>query len=252
MTTPLDIITLALKEIGIIGVGETPLAEDANDAFTKLNFILAQWQKKRYMVYRLVDTGIIATGVRYYTIGPGGDFDLIRPAQIESAFIRFLNTGVDFNPDDFSADFDTNGAGQVDQQLKIILAREDYNMISQKNLTGVPGYLFYDPAMPLGHIYVWPIPTAENYAIHISTRESIATFTSLSQTISFPPEYIPALFYSLAVRLAGGYQVDPRPDTLALAKDAEEVVRGSNAAVPTLLMPDGLQRPYAYNIYSDW
>lgn len=252
MTTPLDIISQALREIGAFGVGQTALAMDTNDAFFKLNMMLAQWQKRRYMVYRLVDTFKVSTGLMYYTVGPGGDFDIIRPAQIESAFIRFLNNGGDFADADFSPDFDTNGSQVVDQQLKVILAREDYNQISQKRLTGVPGYIFYDPAMPQGFLYVWPIPNPDIYSIHISTRQSIAQFTSLYQEISFPPEYIPALYYNLAVRLAATYQIDPRPDTLALAKEAEEVLRGSNSAVPTLQMPDGLQRPRAYDIYSDW
>lgn len=252
MTTPLDIITQALKEVGAIGVGETPLAEDANDAFIRLNFMLAQWQKKRYMVYRLVDSWKQSTGDMYYTVGPGGDFDVVRPPVIESAFVRFLNNGSDFDDADFSPDFSTNGSQVVDQIMKPILAREDYNLIAQKRLTGVPGYFFYDPEVPLGRLYCWPIPNPDIYSIHIATREAISQFTSLAQTISLPPEYIPAMFYNLAVRLMPSYSQDPRPDLLALAKDAEAVVKGSNAAVPTLAMPDGLQRPRAYNIYSDW
>lgn len=38
-----SIINLALKMAGILGVGQTATAEDANDAFTVLNMMLAQW-----------------------------------------------------------------------------------------------------------------------------------------------------------------------------------------------------------------
>lgn len=251
MTTPLDIITLALKTIGALGVGQTALAEDANDSFFQLNMMLSQWTQKRYLVYRLFDTGILSTGLAYYTVGDGGDFDIPRPGQIESAFVRFLNNGQDFAADDFSQDFDTNAAGMTDQQLRLILAREDYNRIVQKRLSGVPGYLFYDSDFPLGKIYIWPVPTANLYALHISTRQTLGQFATLYEDIAFPPEYLAALYYNLAVRLAPMYQIDPRPDTMVLAKDALEVLRGTNAQVPTLQMPDALIRPRAYDIYAD-
>jgi hypothetical protein len=36
-----SIINLALKTAGVLGVGQTPQAEDANDALTFLNMMLA-------------------------------------------------------------------------------------------------------------------------------------------------------------------------------------------------------------------
>lgn len=87
--TALDIVTQALKESGVIGVGQTPLAEDVNDSFTRLNWMLSQWAKKRWLVWQLVTLSKISTGQQFYTVGPGGDFDVVnRPDRIESAFLR--------------------------------------------------------------------------------------------------------------------------------------------------------------------
>jgi len=44
MTTAGDIINQALKDIGLIGPGETASGEDAADAFTALNQLIADWQ----------------------------------------------------------------------------------------------------------------------------------------------------------------------------------------------------------------
>ena len=39
--TARDFVTLALKEAGVLGVGQTPLPEDINDCFVLLNRMLS-------------------------------------------------------------------------------------------------------------------------------------------------------------------------------------------------------------------
>lgn len=87
-TTAFDLIKLALKVAGPLAVGQTPSAEDANDALALLNSMLASWQQKRLLVYHMLDVGTPATGARFYTIGPGGDFDAVRPDRIDGAYAR--------------------------------------------------------------------------------------------------------------------------------------------------------------------
>ncbi|UIY28698.1 hypothetical protein LZK73_18380 [Neorhizobium galegae] len=43
MTTARALITLAMKDAGVLGVGQTPLSEDMNDGLTNLNAMVAQW-----------------------------------------------------------------------------------------------------------------------------------------------------------------------------------------------------------------
>src|SRR5690349_5006534 len=119
-TTPLDIINQALKKAGILGVGQSAQAEDVNDAYSDLQDMLGQWQRKRWLIWHLVDYEHIGTGEQFYTVGPGQQFDITpRPDKIESAFFR---QEVQSQPN------------KIDYPLQIIYAREDYNLIALKQL----------------------------------------------------------------------------------------------------------------------
>ena len=74
-TTVGDICTEALKECGATGIGVTPLAEDISGAQARLQWMLQQWERKRWLVWHLVTFGIIATGAEEYTFGPGGQIN---------------------------------------------------------------------------------------------------------------------------------------------------------------------------------
>ena len=86
MTTARDFITLALKEAGVIGVGQTPLAEDINDGFTLLNRMLSQWQKKRWLVPNLYEVINIGNSEKSNLIGPGKYYNTARPDKIQAAY----------------------------------------------------------------------------------------------------------------------------------------------------------------------
>lgn len=237
MTTAQDIIQLALKDIGVLGVGQTVLPEDLNDAFVKLNWMLSQWQRKRWLVYRLDDLSITSTGAQSYSIGPGGDINVsVRPDRIEAAFFRQT---VQSQPN------------LIDYPLQLLFSREDYNNIALKGLTTFPSFLFYDSDFPLGYLYAWPVLQASIYALHVSVKKLLPQFTSLTEVVNLPPEYMAAIELNLAIRLAPGYQRAPDPAVVALARDALNVIKNSNAQIPRLLMPTDLIRPGVYNPYSD-
>lgn len=236
-TTPLKIVTAALKKAGILGVGQTPLAEDTNDAYDDLQDMLGQWQRKRWLIYHLVDYEKTGTGALYYTVGPGGDFNITpRPDKIESAFFRQL---VQSQPN------------QVDYPLQIIEAREDYNLIALKQLQSFPQYVFYDAGFPVGKVYPWPLIQSNLYSLHITVKATLAQFTSLAQVIELPLEYFAALKFNLALRLKQAYQMPVDPALVALAKDSLNVIRNANTQIPRLQIPSSLIRPGIYNIYSD-
>lgn len=237
MTTPLDIITLSLKDIGVLGSGQTPEAEDTNDAFTTLNQMISEWARKRWLIYRLTTLGFTSTGSQTYTVGPGGNYPATeRPARIESAFVRFLNT---------------TAPNQIDQPLGILQSREDYNRIGVKSLGTVPYLLWYDPVYPQGLIYPWPIPQAALYAVYISFQQVLPRFATLQETLVLPPEYESALRYNLGARLYASYDMPVKPAIVALALSCLNTIRGANAAIATLQMPSDLVRRGLYNVYSD-
>lgn len=236
MTTPNEIIASALKKSGVLGVGQTASAEDASDAFTDLNQMLATWQRKRWVVYALVSASKVSTGAVSYTVGPSADFNIARPDRLESAFFRQT---VQSQPN------------QIDYPLEIIEAREDYNLIAIKQLQTWPNFIFYDSAYPIGSVFPWPVPQSGLYTIFISVKTQLGALTSLTQTINLPPEYMAALVWNLAARLRPSYQLPPDASVTAFAVDALNVIRNANAQVPRLHVPVELTRGGIYNIFTD-
>jgi len=73
MTTPIDIISNALKDIGALASGETPTPEETQDAFYTLNELLDQWSNEDMMIFYKTEIVFpITPGQTQYTIGPGG------------------------------------------------------------------------------------------------------------------------------------------------------------------------------------
>jgi hypothetical protein len=231
-----DLITLALKNAGVLGVGQTPLAEDTNDVARMLNAMIAQWQRRRYLVYHLIDVVKQSTGAQSYTVGPSGDFAVAnRPAEIKSMFARQTVQSV---------------PNQIDYPIIMLPSREDYNQIALKSLQSFPTWAWYDAAMPLGKLYVYPI-IQSTFELHIAVEEVLQTVDSLTTAITVPPEYIEAMVYNLAVRICANYGLDVPPAVASLAQAALETLRSVNAQVPRMNMPVPIYRPWLYNIFSD-
>ncbi len=237
MTTVTNLLTQSLKKAGVLGIGQSASAEDMNDALEDMQDLLAQWQRKRYLVWNLTDVSVTSTGAQSYTIGNGGDFNIARPDRIESAFLRQLVNSI---------------PNQVDFMLTILESREDYNRITLKKLQSLSFCIFYDAAYPMGNVYPWPIPQADIYEVHISIKTPLTLISDFNQVINMPPEYLPALKWNLAQRFRIAYQLPPDPALNAAAKDSLNLIRNANTQIPALQMPlDIIPNSGLYNIFSD-
>lgn len=238
MPTPQRIINLAAKDAGILGQGQTLSAEETMDAYDTLNDMVSQWQRKRWLVYHLVDLSVVSTGAQSYSVGPAPANIQIspRPDRLEYAYNRQL---INSTPN------------QADYTLRILESREDYSSIVMKKIGNFPYCIFYDTDWPNGTIYPYPVPLANLYEIHIIVKAVLSTFTSLSQQITLPPEYNAALRWQLALRLCPSHGREPSKMLLGLAREGLQVIRGANMQVKRLTMPSELLRPAVYNPYSD-
>jgi hypothetical protein len=236
-TTPRDLINLALKTANVLGVGQVAAAEDVNDCFNLLNMLMAQLQRRRYFIYQLVTVSKQGTGAPSYTVGPGADFDVPRPAKLESAFFRQ----------------NQNTPLPVDYPLEILRAREDYNRISIKNLNSFPRYAFYDAAYPIGNLFVWPLPSNQ-YEIFLTVMLQLQQFQNLSDTIALPPEYSAALMWNLTLELYPFYGLPVSPVAEKKAQASLSIIEEVNAQIPMLQMPIALRgnNTGTYNIYGDF
>ena len=233
-----DIVTQGLRKSGVLGLGQTANASDIADALADLNDMLAQWRRKRWLVYHLVQAFTTSTGANSYTVGPAANIAVdVRPDRIEFAFVRQVQ----------------NAGLPIDYPLEILPSREDYDRVALKGLISFPKYAFYDATYPVGTLFLYPVPNATIYQIHLSLKDVLQQFATLQTAVILPQEYIPAMKFNLAKRLRQAYGKGLRPDVElnALARDALETVRGGNMQVPQLTMPSTLVNPSLYNIYSD-
>lgn len=233
-----ELILQALRRSGVVGQGQTPSAEDTNGCVVELQLMIDEWRVQRWLVPNLISPSKVSTGATSYTIGTGGDFDVPRPDRIEYAFARQLTS---------------NAPGQVDYSLILISAREDYDRIALKSMTGFPAYLFYDSAYPLGNLFVWPIPQASTYSIFVTIKSNLdsPTGSTIAQTINLPGIAISAIMWNLTARIRPQYQMPVDPQVVALARNALNVMRGANVQIPNLVMPGALRSGSQYNVFSD-
>jgi|SRR5579864_179052 len=230
-----------LVDAGIVGIDEDIEQPVLNRAFTQINWLLAEWARRRWLCYRLQDYAVLSTGAQSYTVGLKQNIDINpRPDRIEFAYLRFVNQSA--------------GTLPVDIPLDIIQSQEDYSRITVKTVGTLPWRVFYDPVWPVGLLKPWPVPQANIYEVHVGFKVVLPRFSSLNQPITFPPEYEAALNWCGARRLRESYQLEPRPVLDSLARQSLNAMRLANQAMPTLRMPAFLrnrQRAYDYRGDSD-
>lgn len=288
-TSARDIIVRALEDVGVVGVGQTPLAADVNFGLTRLNAMIGQFNRRRWLIYHTIDVACATTGLNVYSVGLGGNFAIPRTDKLEDGcyFRQYFSgspgspnsnnpTNSDFNSD-FNADFGPLALTSqppgyaVDYPLTLLQSREDWNRIALKTMNSWPSFVFYDPANtfmapigwngpanipaptnPTGFLYINPVPMPGAFELHILVKDVLATLANLSTVLSTPPEYEEAFEYNLAIRFCAKYNIDCPKEISGLAAAALATIRAANTQVPLLELPVALtQTGRGYNIFSD-
>jgi len=207
-----DLITRALRVAGVVGAGETPGADDADDALLSLNMMLDAWQAERLFAYSIVDrTYALTAGLATYSIGSGATINVPRPVRIEWAFTR--------------------DSSNIDRQIRVVLD-DVFAAISVKNIGNTyPTALYYQPSYPNGTINLWPLPAA-GLTLHIGAWEVLTEYASLNATLSLPPGYEDAFVYSLVERLCPEYGKAISADISKLAAKARANIEQDNLPGP--------------------
>ena len=279
--TPVNLIRQAILNSGV-ALSQTIYAEEIYRAFDLLNMMLAQWNRKRWLVYHLLDVWASSTGTATYIVGPGGDFDTPRPDRIEAAFARYISAGPIIDPfaigvGDIGVDAIQDGtnvtgnglvgavlggfvlgidqlgpeASGYDYPLTVFHAREDYNRAVMKGLISVPYCVFYDSDWPVGKLHLYPSPSAGLYEIHLTLKAELTQFANLTTDINLPPEYLDALMWNLSVRLRAASQASPDKEMMMMAAAALSTIQNANAQIPRAMMPSSLPIGRSrFNIYS--
>lgn len=212
--TAQELIKASLRLIGAIATGETPTADEIQDGLEAMNIMLGSWSDDRLMIHVITeDTLALTSGTASYSIGSAGDIDTERPIKIQSAFTRQSN---------------------LDVPLRI-RGQAEYNAIAQKSDTGIPSILYYNPGWTTGTIYLAPTPGA-GLTLYLYSLKAFAAkgggdlVTTITSTVSFPPGYIRAIKYNLAIELAPEYGKSVSPEVALGASESKGSIKRINAA----------------------
>lgn len=207
MSTVLDLIKDSLREIHVLGRGQSLTAEESQTALTILNDLIGSWSVEGGLIFTETKETFNATGAASYTIGSGGDFNTTRPVRLLAAYATL---------------------GTIDYPLELI-DDQQYAQIADKTTTGTPASVYNDGNYPLSRLYFNPLPTA-GYTLTLMSEKELTSYASLATSVTLPPGYRRALRLNLAVELASHYEKEPGMTLAKNAREAKDAVFAANSS----------------------
>lgn len=196
----LQIITQALRKIQVGVGGETLATEYTAIGIDALNTLLRSWAADGVRLwlnetqnYALVD------GTSAYTLSP-------RVLEVYQAYRRASNNDVPVR----------------------LITREEYARLPDKTTEGAPTQVWVDRRRTSVVATVWPVPgsaeASASMALRLDVKRQIEDVTATSEDVEFPPEWLKALVYNLAVEIAPDFNKVPSPLVLQTASDTYDAL----------------------------
>jgi len=228
-----DQITRALRLLGVLAEGETPTADMSQDALVTMNQMIDSWNTERLSVFSTQDqTFLWPVGEIMRTLGPTGDFVGNRPVLLDDAtYYRDPQTNVSY------------GVKFINQQ--------QYDGIAVKTVTSTyPQVLFINMTFPDVTMYIYPKPTRTLEWHFISVEELTQPATLVTQ-LHFPPGYMRAFAYNLAMELAPEYGVEPSPQVQRIAMTSKRNLKRINNPDDVMALPYAIVATrQRFNVYA--
>jgi len=208
-----EIINAAFRTIGVGVRGETLSAEEVADGSEALNLMLKAWDAYGLPLWRRDQTSLtLVASQNSYTFGPtGADVTVPRPLRI-----------LEINRKDTSGN---------EAEMNLV-SLEEWSRLPNKTTTtvGTPVSCYFDPTTSSSTLKVWPMPdatAAAAYTLDIWFHSPIEDMDASTDNFDCPPEWLEAIKYGLAIRLADEYSIPDQmyyrirrraDDSLELAK----------------------------------
>lgn len=233
-----DLIASSLRLIGVLASGETPSGPESADALVIAQQMIDAWQAERMMIFTITISEFpLVPGQQTYTLGAGGNFNIPRPARIERMSIVNLN----------------NPAQPLELPLEMLTEQQWQEIIPVKLIQStLPQRVYDDGAFPLRNLNYWCIPT-----VPVNTRiygwTAINTFPDLVTDVTFPPAYLKAIRYNLAVDLAPEFGREVPPAVAAQAIQTKAIIKSLNSPQPLMYADPAVVNPRGrvYNWITD-
>lgn len=227
-----DQINRALRLLGVLAEGETPSAATSQDALVALNQMIDSWNTERLSVFSTQDQIFTwPVGEIRQTLGPSGDFVGNRPVYFDDATYYKAPNGVSY------------GIKFINQQ--------QYDGIAVKTVTSTfPQVIFVNMTYPDVEMYIYPRPT-QALEWHFISVEELTQPATLSTELHFPPGYMRAFTYNLAMELAPEFGVEPSPQVQRIAMTSKRNLKRVNNPDDVMALPYAIVATrQRFNIYT--
>jgi hypothetical protein len=232
-TTAGDQINRALRLLGVLAEGETPSAATSQDGLTALNQMIESWNTERLSVFSTQDQIFTwPAGQITRTLGPSGNFVGNRPVLLDEAtYYRDAGTNVSY------------GIKFINQQ--------QYDGIAVKTVTSTyPQVIFVNMTYPDVTMTVYPKPTRDLEWHFVSVQE-LSNPATLATNLTFPPGYLRAFVYNLAMEIAPEFGVEPSPQVTRIAMTSKRNLKRINNPDDVMSMPYAIVASrQRFNIYA--
>jgi hypothetical protein len=232
-TTAGDQINGALRLLGVLAEGETPSAAMSQDALGSLNQMIDSWNTERLSVFSTQDQVFTwPSGEIIRTLGPSGNFVGLRPVLLDEAtYYRDPGTNVSF------------GIKFINQQ--------QYNGIAVKTVTSTyPQVIFVNNTYPDFTMSIYPRPTRDLEWHFVSVQE-ITQPATLVTSLAFPPGYLRAFKYNLAMEIAPEYGIEPSPQVKRISMSSKRNLKRINNPDDVMSMPYAIVATrQRFNVYA--
>lgn len=206
-----DLIRDALKEVQVLGEGETMSAEMASDGLNTLNRLMDRLANQPLMLFAVTQLVHPLTSAQSFTVGPVADLVADRPIQVMSAIAA--KDGVDYD-------------------VKVLTPTQ-WDSIHIKDIEGGPPEgIYYEATASVGTVFVYP--KAPTYELKMRVLSQFRRFNGLTDVVALPPGYEEAIILALAIRLAPSYQRPVSAFTVEQAKIAMRGIKRANFRMPAL------------------
>ena len=227
-----DQINRAFRLLGILAEGETPSAAMSQDALMAMNQMIESWNIERLSVFCTQDQVFTwPSGLISRTLGPSGNFVGNRPVLFDDSTYFKAPNGVSY------------GVKFINQQ--------QYNGIAVKTVTSTyPQVIFVNMTYPDAEMFIYPRPT-QDLEWHFVSVQELDQPAELVTELHFPPGYLRAFTYNLAMEIAPEFGVEPSPQVQRIAMTSKRNLKRINNPDDVMALPYAIVATrQRFNIYA--
>lgn len=199
-----QIITLALRKLGVLEIGATPDPDTIANASMSLNLLIKMMSTDGLKLWKISELIIPITANQTSYILGGSTSTLMydslnptvaitdKPLKAIQGFYRNLQN-----------------SPPIDVPVMMI-SKQEYNILGSKSSTGVANTLFYDPRKLNGILYVYLTPnlySQTNLQLHLIAQMPLDDLNSALEVPDFPNEWMNCLVWNLADQMSMEYGV---------------------------------------------